>query len=220
MSHELRTPITTIYGGARMIRSRGERLDDDQKSRLIGDIEQEAERLYRMVEDLLALARVELGQAPATEPLLIQRTIEKLAAAFTQRRAGRTVDLDIEEGLPPVSAQPVYVEQVLRNLLSNADKYSPADSPIDVRARRADGGVDVSVVDRGPGIAPEETELIFERFYRSHGAPRLASGAGLGLTVCKRLIEAQQGRVWARPNEEGQGLEVGFFLPVCEEDTR
>ena len=217
MSHELRTPITTIYGGARMIRSRGDRLDNEQKDRLMTDIEQESERLFRMVEDLLALARVELGQAPATEPILLQRTIEKVAASFGQRKSGRPLELDIEEGLPPVAAQAVYVEQVLRNLLSNADKYSPTGLPILIRGRRADGGVDVSVVDRGPGIASEETELIFERFYRSNEAPRLASGAGLGLTVCKRLIEAQEGRVWARPNDFG-GLEVGFFLPLYQEE--
>jgi signal transduction histidine kinase len=78
--------------------------------------------------------------------------------------------------------------------------------------------VEVSVLDRGSGVAPEETEQIFERFYRSGAAPRLANGAGLGLTVCKRLIEAQAGHVWAHPNEFG-GLEVGFTLPIYEEDV-
>ncbi|HET9475937.1 MAG TPA: PAS domain S-box protein [Dehalococcoidia bacterium] len=219
MSHELRTPITTIYGGARMIRSRGNRLDDEQKDGLMTDIEQESERLFRMVEDLLALARVQLGQNPATEPLLMQRTVEKVVSAFAQRLPGRVVTMDIEQDLPAVAAQPVYVEQVLRNLLSNAHKYSPAGTPIEVRAHGVEGGVDVSVVDRGPGVAPGEAELIFERFYRSDEAPRLASGAGLGLTVCKRLIEAQEGRVWARPNEFG-GLEAGFFLPFYQEETQ
>jgi K+-sensing histidine kinase KdpD len=218
MSHELRTPITTIYGGARLIRSRGDRLDDEQKDRLVADIEQESERLFRMVEDLLALARVELGQTVTTEPLLMQRLVEKVATAFCQRRSSRTLDLDIEQDLPAVAAQAVYVEQVLRNLLSNADKYSPAGLAIDIRVRRGEGGVDVSVLDRGSGVAPEETEQIFERFYRSDAAPRRASGAGLGLTVCKRLIEAQNGHVWARPNEFG-GLEVGFTLPIYEEDV-
>jgi PAS domain S-box-containing protein len=218
MSHELRTPITTIYGGARMIRSRGDRLDDEQKDRLVADIEQESERLFRMVEDLLALARVELGQAATTEPLLMQRLVEKVATTFCQRRSSRTLELHIEQDLPAVAAQPVYVEQVLRNLLSNADKYSPAGLGIDIRVRRGEGGVEVSVLDRGSGVAPEETEQIFERFYRSGAAPRLANGAGLGLTVCKRLIEAQAGHVWAHPNEFG-GLEVGFTLPIYEEDV-
>jgi signal transduction histidine kinase len=92
-------------------------------------------------------------------------------------------------------------------------------SPIEIRAHREEGGVNVSVVDRGQGVPEEEKELIFERFYRSSHAPRLAGGAGLGLTVCKRLIEAQEGHVWARPSEYG-GLEVGFFLPEYQEEAK
>jgi two-component system sensor histidine kinase KdpD len=112
---------------------RGDRLDEEQKDHLIADIEQESERLFRMVEDLRALARVELGQTSTTEPLLMQRTIEKVAAAFGQRKPGRLLELNIEQDLPPVAAQHLYVEQVLGNLLSNADKYSPSGSPINTR---------------------------------------------------------------------------------------
>ena len=120
------------------------------------------------------------------------------------------------EDIPPVEAEPTYLEQVLRNLLSNADKYSPPDAPIEVHARSDASSVTVSVLDRGAGLPPEELDLIFERFYRSDRTSRQAGGVGIGLTVCKRLIEAQAGQIWARARSGG-GLEVGFTLPLYRE---
>jgi K+-sensing histidine kinase KdpD len=216
MSHELRTPITAIYGGARVLRSRAERLDEESKGRLMEDIEQESERLFRMVENLLVLSRLELGQEVATEPVLVQRLLAKLTASFKQRRSGRPVTLSAPDDLKPAAAEPHYLEQIIRNLLSNADKYSPPESPIDVKVEDGDGVIEVSIMDRGPGIAPDEMELIFDRFYRSDQTAKQAAGIGLGLTVCKRLAEAQAGRIWARPREGG-GLEVGITLPICKE---
>jgi signal transduction histidine kinase len=106
---------------------------------------------------------------------------------------------------------------VVRNLLSNADKYSPKGAAIEISLRRAGEGVGELVVrDRGVGIDPEEAELIFERFYRSERTSRLVGGSGVGLALCKRLIEAMSGQIWARPREGG-GLEVGFSLPLYEE---
>jgi len=216
MSHELRTPITAIYGGARVLRSRGERLDDESKSRLMEDIEQESERLFRMVENLLVLSRLELGQEVSTEPVLVQRLVAKLTSAFQQRRPSRPLVVNIPDSLEPVAAEPHYLEQILRNLLSNADKYSPSANPIEVEACRRDDEADISVLDRGLGIPPEEIEFIFDRFYRSERTATQAAGIGLGLTVCKRLAEAQAGRIWARPREGG-GLQVGVTLPLCKE---
>ena len=216
MSHELRTPITAIYGNARVLRSRAERLDEDSKNRMMEDIEQESERLFRMVENLLVLSRLELGQEVATEPVLVQRLVAKLAASFQQRRPSRPLAINISDSLDPVAAEPHYLEQILRNLMSNADKYSPADSPIDIDARAREGEVEISVLDRGAGIAPDEIDLIFDRFYRSDRTALQAAGLGMGLTVCKRLVEAQAGRIWARPREDG-GLQVGITLPLCKE---
>ena len=217
MSHELRTPITAIYGGARMLRSRADRLDDDSKREILQDIEGESERLFGMVENLLTLSRLELGATAATEPVLLQRAIDKVVRVYQGRRPNCDISIEIESGLAPVAAQPAWVELVVRNLISNADKYSPDGSPIEIRARRAGGEVEVLVLDRGPGVAPGESDKIFQAFYRSEKAARRAGGIGMGLTVCKRLTEAQNGRIWASPREGG-GLEIGFTLPTMEEE--
>jgi PAS domain S-box-containing protein len=216
VSHELRTPITTIYGGARLMRSRGDNLDPDSRRGVLDDIEHESERLHRIVEDLLVLARVELGQEVITEPVLVQRVAERTVAALSRRKAGRQIDLEMSADLPPVRASSVYLEQILRNLVNNADKYSPSEEAIELRAHLEGDEVFVSVLDRGPGIPADELELIFERFYRSSGTAKQAGGAGIGLTVCKRLLEAQSGRIWAEARDGG-GLVISFSLPVYEE---
>jgi two-component system, OmpR family, sensor histidine kinase KdpD len=116
-----------------------------------------------------------------------------------------------------VAAEPNYLEQILQNLISNAIKYSPPGSPIDIQARREEGCVAISVLDRGSGIAPEEMERIFEPFFRSSSTAGQAAGIGLGLSVCKRLVDAQGGELWARPREGG-GTEIGFSLPMYEDE--
>jgi K+-sensing histidine kinase KdpD len=128
------------------------------------------------------------------------------------------VSFSIEGGLPPAIGVPAYIERVLRELLHNAEKYRrEGQSGPEVRAFHERNEIIVLVLDRGPGIEESEAEAIFERFYRSQRTARAAKGAGLGLTVCKRLIEAQSGRIWAR-QREGGGLELGFALPVGEVD--
>ncbi len=216
ISHELRTPITTIYGGARLVHSRGERLDPQQRNEVIADIERESERLYRLVEDLLALSRLELGETVVLAPVDLGRLIDKVRQAFNRRRPNREIQVRVQPGAEKAQAEPTYVEQVLRNLLSNADKYSPNDQPVTIEATASNGTVTVSVLDRGPGIQQEEAELIFDRFYRSQRTAKQASGIGVGLTVCKRLIEAQSGKIWANPRPEG-GLEISFTLAAAEE---
>lgn len=217
LSHELRSPITVIYGGARMLKSRSDRMDAESREGIVADIEQESERLYRVVEDLLALARVELGRPVDVVPMEIGKWLEKVVNAYKQRRQSREITIELEK-LPPVNGEPIYLEQVLRNLLGNADKYTPNDTPITVRASCQGDEVVISVLDRGPGIEENEIDKIFERFYRSARTSRQAKGAGIGLTVCKRLMEAQSGRIWAE-QREGGGLNVSFALPLNTEDA-
>jgi PAS domain S-box-containing protein len=213
MSHELRTPITTLYGGAKILRSRDRYLDDEHKESLLLDIENEAEGLHRMIEDLLVLARTGAGERVGTEPILANRLVEKVVRAFNLNRPGRKVEVKSDPDLLPVMADTTYLEQILRNLLSNADKYSPAAMAIEVELRNEDEDVVIAVLDRGSGIDAEEAELIFNRFYRAQRTSRGVRGMGLGLTVCKKLVEAQGGRIWAR-QREGGGTELAFALPA------
>ncbi len=216
MSHELRTPITVIHGGARVLRSRGQVIDQETADGILRDVERESERLSRMLENLLALSRVELDQEVVIEPVLLQRLLPSLLPALVPGQA-REVSLRVEGEPEAVAGEPGYIEHILRNLVGNAAKYSPPESPIEIVIRACRGGAEVAVLDRGFGVAPGEADRIFERFYRSDRTARLASGAGLGLAVCKRLVEAMSGQVWARPRDGG-GLEVGFSLPVYHEE--
>jgi len=216
MSHELRTPITVIHGGARVLRSRFDYLDLETRRGLLFDIERESERLSRMLENLLALARAELDREVVLEPVLLQRLVPRLLDSASSD-ASREVRFASDGELPSVAAEPGYIEHIVRNLVGNAVKYSPADTAIDVILQACGDGASVRVLDRGFGVSDEEAHRIFERFYRSDRTSRLASGAGLGLAVCKRLVEAMSGQIWATPREGG-GLEVGFSLPPYNEE--
>jgi PAS domain S-box-containing protein len=216
VSHELRTPITTIFGNAQVLRNRGEYLDDEARAASVADIEQESERLNRIIDNMLVLARVEAGREILAEPVQAHRVVRRFVDTHVQRHPYRRLEADVPSELPPVSAEPTYFEQVLRNLLSNAEKYSPPDRPIEVRVSFEAGQVAVRVLDRGAGIQGDETDLIFAPFYRSRRTSDEASGTGIGLAVCKRLVDAQGGRIWARRREHG-GSEFGFSLPIDRE---
>lgn len=216
LSHELRTPLTTIYGGARLLHTRRDSLPEQDAIELIESIEEESERLRRLVENLLALARADIGEEVARDIISIGPVVDQTVKQFVNRRPGRPIELHLDRGLPLVLAEPTYVRQVLHNLITNADKYSPSGLPIDVEAHANGDDVQVRVLDRGPGVPPEEIDQIFGSFYRSERTARTATGKGLGLTVCRRLVEAMGGTVWARPREGG-GLEVGFSLPMSKE---
>ena len=214
MSHELRTPITTIYGGARLLQNRRKSLPEESTAEMIASIEEEAERLYRLVEDLLALARSDLGDDIATGPIELTAVVDRVTRQVGIRRPGRRIETRISDAAIRVQAESTYLYQVLYNLVTNADKYSEAAQPIEIEAERVDDLVRVRVLDRGPGVPQSELSQIFESFYRSQTTSNLASGKGLGLTVCRRLIEAMSGKIWAEARPGG-GLTVAFELPVA-----
>jgi K+-sensing histidine kinase KdpD len=218
LSHELRTPVTTILAGSKVL-GRRHQLPEATRDELIKDIEAEAERLYRLVEDLLVLARFEEHppDAVASEPLLLQRILPALLASEEGRWPGRRFVLSLPTGLPTVSGDRTYVDQVVRNLLGNAAKYSPAEEAVEVAVDEEGARLNVRILDRGPGIAEDEAERLFELYYRSPGTLGIAAGAGIGLFVCRRLIEAMGGEIWARPRDGG-GAEFGFALRVLDEE--
>ncbi len=209
VSHEVRTPLTVILGNARaLLRMRD--MGNDEREAAMEDILAEGERLQRLIENMLTLSRAERGRDIELEPMLLQRELRRMA---TPHAAGRPLIVNAEEDLLPVGADPVYLEQVIQNLVSNAVKYSPGGSPIEVRAFRDGDCAAISVLDRGDGIAPDDIDRIFEPFFRAADSALKANGIGLGLTVCQRLVRAQGGRMWAR-RREGGGTDMGFLLPL------
>jgi PAS domain S-box-containing protein len=218
LSHELRTPVTTILGGTKVLRRRG-RLSADTRDELYADIEAESERLYRLVEDLLVLARFEerLPESVSDEPLLLQRLLPGLVESEGARWPGHRIALHVPTGLTTVRGDPTYVEQVVRNLLGNACKYSPIGGTVDIRVEPTLDEVQVRILDDGPAFPASEAVRLFELFYRSPSTVDIAGGAGIGLFVCRRLVEAMGGRVWAYPRPEG-GAEFGFALRSFNEE--
>jgi signal transduction histidine kinase len=211
LSHELRTPITTIYAGSKVL-AREEPLHSTARHELAADISAEAERLFRLVEDLLVMTRVERGVLHlANEPVLLQRVLAGAIRLEAARWPTTRIQMTGPADLPAIAGDATYVEQVIRNLLSNAAKYSPRDARIEVRLEDAGDEVVVRVLDRGRGFQSDETDDLFELFYRSPATAAQASGAGIGLFVCRHLITAMGGRIWAH-GRPGGGAEFGFAL--------
>ena len=215
LSHELRTPITTIYGGTRLLERK---LPDERRMEVVRDVRAEAERLYRLVEDLLVMTRVERGGVEiGDEPILLQRILDSVVRTEESRWPGLQVHRSISDQLPAVRGDLTYVEQVMRNLLGNAAKYGGVGHPVELVAEDLGAEVGIRVLDRGPGIGADEAEHLFDLFYRGATTAATASGAGIGLFVCRALVTAMGGRIWAAPRKGG-GSEFGFSLPVLEID--
>jgi PAS domain S-box-containing protein len=212
LSHELRTPVTAIYGGSQVLRR--EHIDEATRQEIIGDIISESERLERLVENLLVLARAERHVDLASrEPVLLRAVLSRVVADKRRRWPGSQIELEIEPGLPPVTSDDASVELILRNLISNALKYGEPSGIVQVTAERRDDAVVVRVSDDGPGVEASQVERLFDLFYRTDDARRRAGGAGIGLFVVRALVESAGGRVWAA-NRPGGGAEFTFELPV------
>ena len=217
LSHELRTPITSIYAASTLLARPG--LGDDKRAELVADVSEEAERLRRLVEDLLVLAKAERGALPVQlEPVLLQHLLPRICEEEERRRPGLKIDVTIARPVPVARAEEGFVVQVLHNLLGNAAKYGPSGGPIDIMLDAPDGWPRVRVLDRGPGVDPAEADKLFELFYRSGRTSRVA-GSGIGLFVAQRLVEAVGGTIWARPRDDGPGAEFGFSLQPLREDA-
>jgi PAS domain S-box-containing protein len=212
VSHELRTPIATIVGNAQILWRRNEALSAEDKQQSLGDIVTESEKLQRIIENLLLLTRLDAGQSLETEPLRLPPLIAQTVASYQRRNPQRSVSVTSEGEIPIVLGQPAVLTLVLENLIANADKYSTPESPIEIRLCANDGkDVEVCVRDWGIGLEENETEEVFAPFYRSERAKTVAKGIGLGLAVCKRVIEAQGGTIRAVTRPEG-GCDFVFTL--------
>jgi signal transduction histidine kinase len=218
VSHELRTPTTTVRGGALTLLKRGNQLDPTVREQLLHDMAEEAERLYHLVEDLLGMQRVQAGMQLQSEPIIPHRFVNDVILALGGRVGNHALMIDVPSDLPLVDADPTYLEQVFRNLLENAVKFSPRGRRIEITAALDGKDVRFSVLDRGSGIPKEDMDRVFEPFYKTADAVRTGSqGAGLGLAVCRRLIEVMGGRIWAEARPGG-GTAFRFTLPILQDD--
>lgn len=215
VSHELKTPLTAIRGFAETLATE---LDPkDPHAQFAETIRINAERMQRLVDDLLDLSRIESGGwEPSPAPVDVASAARETIAAYSEeaRERGIRIETAIAPGAQTVRADPMALRQMLGNLVENAVRYTPQDGSITVFARRTDGGVAIGVSDTGIGIPADHLPRIFERFYRVDTArSRGAGGTGLGLAIVKHLIEAHGGRVMAE-STAGRGTTVTMTFPA------
>jgi two-component system sensor histidine kinase KdpD len=219
LSHELRTPVTTIFAGSKVLARDEDHLPEETRREIFSDIAIESERLHRLVEDVIAMTRFGEGEGDVgAEPVLVQRVVPAVVRSEESRWPGVTFEMEMPAGLPTAVADPTYVEQVVRNLLSNAAKYGGAGTTVRVTMAAEDDEIRVTIRDDGPGFPPEEAAQIFDLFFRSARTASAAAGAGIGLFVCARLIRAMGGRIWATSRPEG-GAEFNFTLRIMTEES-
>lgn len=216
VSHDLRTPLSAIKTAGTSLLQDDIRRDEEAVSSFASVITHESDRLNRLVENLLDMSRIEAG---ALHPKKVWYPLDELIMDVLGRMRPllqeRVVSIHFPEDLLPVELDYVQIDQVLTNLLENAIYYTPATTPLDVNVEMLDKQVMVSVADRGPGIFLADREHIFDKFYRVHGEPSASyhpRGSGLGLAVCRGLIEAHGGCIWMEAREGG-GAVFRFTLP-------
>jgi signal transduction histidine kinase len=214
VSHELRAPMASVIGCAATLRARWRELNADQRESFLALIEQETGRLSTLVGDVLDTSRIEAGTFSYTfGDVDLAELVRETAAMVALGTDEVTVNATVLDPLPAVRGDRERLRQLLLNLLSNAAKYTVAGDEIEVRAAAEDGSVVVSVEDHGPGIAPEELRLVFEKFGRVNSGGRSKPGAGLGLFIARSIAEAHGGTLDVR-SEPGSGATFFFRLPV------
>lgn len=207
VSHDLRTPLAAILGSASAMLQGPV---DERGRSLLENIRDEAERLSRLVHNLIETTRLEAGGVQLKKELYpIEEVLGTALERVAKTLGARKVATDLPEDLPPVPLDAVLMELVFVNLIENAARHTPAGTPIDLSARSEDAWLTLSIADRGPGLEPADLERVFEKFYRGRPA---AGGAGLGLAICKAVLEAHGGSIRAE-NRTGGGAVFSLKLP-------
>jgi two-component system sensor histidine kinase KdpD len=211
LSHDLRTPLAALVGTAELLAVSQPALSPQQHEMATG-ISEKLLRMADLVTKLLDMARIQSGAIRLRVEWQSMEEIVGGAVKSAQAALGqRAVRVQIDPGVSLVACDAVLIERVLVNLLENAGKYTPAASPIEILVRPADDELQVSVRDHGPGVAQGQEELIFEKFTRGH-AESATPGVGLGLAICRAIVEAHRGRIWVEPTHP-QGATFTFSLP-------
>jgi signal transduction histidine kinase len=219
VSHELRTPLGSIKGYATTLLTHGNKLKRDEQREFLEIIDSEADRLRELIENLLDLSRLEAGVLRIDkQPARLEATAREVTRKVQLAAPNHVLELTWPAIDPLVNADQKRIYQVVQNLLTNAVKYSPDGGCIVLSAECEGRDVIVSVADQGLGMPHTELDRIFDRFHRVHGEmSRVIGGTGLGLDICKGLVEAHGGRIWAESAGEGKGSTFKFTLPRLPE---
>jgi two-component system sensor histidine kinase EvgS len=213
VSHELRTPLTVILGALSTVITEGDRLSAKETKQLVGDAYSEAELLSNILANLLELARAQANRLQISEePVNMREIIDTTVNKMKQQMPSHPISVDCDNSIT-VNADRVRLQRILRNLLDNAAKYSAPRTKIEIFVRRNKGEFLVGVRDKGIGIPADKQGMLFEPFQRLEPQNMNATGTGLGLVVCRRLVEAHGGRIWVE-SQPGCGSTFQFTLPV------
>ena len=213
ISHELKTPVALIKGYVSTLRREDASWDRKVVKDSLEVIEEEADRLTELIENLLDASRLQAGAlAINRSDVALDALADRIAERFRTQSTVHTIEVDFPDNFPIILADEDRISQVLSNLLSNAIKYSPEGGVIRITGQVRPQFVVVCTSDQGPGIAPDDIPHVFDRFYRSSDATRKTKGAGLGLYLARAVIEAHAGRIWVDP-KPGDGARICFSLP-------
>lgn len=218
VSHDLKTPLSSILAAGTALLDRNVPHGTEDRG-LLQTIVQEADRLNSLLTNLLSVTRLESGSVQLNSaPEALDDLILSVLSRMSGRLEGRALELDLPDDLPLVSMDAVLMDQVLVNLIENVLRYTPATSPLGVRVRVRHGELLLEVRDRGPGVAPDECEKVFDKFFRGKQAKRNDGGTGLGLTICRAIARAHGGRITLR-SRRGGGTAVQFALPCLSSEA-
>ena len=223
LAHELKGPMTTVLGFSQTLQQQWDRLEDAKRNQVLEIIHKEVGRLSRLVNDLLDVSRMEAGSLRyELEPVSVQEVVESLLTVHTSLRADHAVINSLPQDLPKVLADRDRIRQVLINLLSNATRYSPENTTVEISASVVDKGdepfVRFAVADEGIGISPQDAARIFSKFAMLPKPGWTKKGTGLGLFITRGIVEAMGGRIWVE-SEVGRGSTFYVTMPVAKDES-
>lgn len=219
IAHEFKTPLTSIKAAASSLLSDTVPKAEEQRE-LVTIVNEEADRLGRLVTEAIQMARIEAGKIQLNKRVHpIEDLISNVLQQMRPLTEGRTLEVRIARGLPTVPVDPELMQLAIRQLLDNALKYSPPESPVTIYALRGDRGLEIKVSDRGSGIPERDRSRIFERYYRGSNSPSRGTGTGMGLTIAREIVRAHGGDIWVQ-SEASRGSEFCISVPLVTEQGR
>ncbi len=213
ISHELRAPVAAIKGFITTLLSNHRQWDDQEREAFLANVNENVDRLSRIFENVLEMGRLDKGLEPHRRPTRLVTLVQRVLHDLSFQPSRCELVNEVPAYLPPVAIDPLRIERVLRNLVENAIKFSPAGGKICVFARLMEDEIEVGVQDQGIGIAPEHLPYIFERFYQADRTGPYKEGIGLGLYIAKELVQAHGGQIRAE-SQVGHGTTMRFTLPL------